>query len=844
MTETALSPGTRIGPYEILSLLGSGGMGQVYRAWDGRLAREVALKVLHEDVSSDSGRLKRFENEARAASALNHPNIVTIYDVGASGAVSWIAMENVEGVTLRQALSVGAFPVKRLLPIAIQIADGLASAHEAAIVHRDLKPENVMLTKDDRVKILDFGLAKLGPTGPTGSGTPHLPAETGTFPGAVLGTVGYMSPEQAQGSPIDYRSDQFAFGSVVYEMATGKRAFHGKSAIDTLAAIINSEPEPIGSSSPLIPGPLRWVVERCLAKEPLDRYASTQDLARELKGLRDHLADLSGAGTSTAMVSTRRMRPSFFLVSAAVLAGFVGIYLAGRRAGEKPISDFERLTFRRGNVPSARFAPDGRTIIYSASWDDEPTRMFSARTDGRESTRLGLPDADLFSVSSMGELALSVDGTLARVPLAGGAPRELFEGVSDADWSPDGKGLAIVREVGGKNRLEFPSGKVLLESDQPIRSPRFSPDGRRIAFLSGGEAIVSVETVDMSGKLSVLSRDWKRAQGLAWSADGSEIWFDANERGWRTPLYAVTPSGRLRTVLRLPNWIRLQDISADGRVLVSLAVLRSDIRVLAPGETAERDLSWHEGSFAKDLTPDGKTLLFDEGGEGLFHAIYVRPTDGSPAKLIGEGRAMAISPDGRWAVTNSKDRGSKTLLVPTGAGEPIVLDDGSHGFEEATFFAGGKRILLEAVEGPSCVIDLPSGKPRPIAPKGVHCSVMSPDGKEAACRGPKGEGVIYAVDGGAARPIPGFPANEGEQIFQWSEDGRSLYVGRGSEVPMKVFRLDLTTGTRELWHEFKPTETGLLYRGLYYFTMTRDGRFYAYSSFVITSDLYLVTGLK
>ena len=217
-----LSPGARVGPYEVLSPLGAGGMGQVYAARDTRLDRAVALKILHEEVSTEPARLKRFEKEAKAASALNHPNIVTIYDVGISESISWIAMERVEGETLRKLLAGGALPVRRLLALAVQIADGLAAAHDAGIVHRDLKPENLIVTKNDLVKILDFGLAKLSPTGPSEGG---VPTETATFPGAVLGTAGYMSPEQARGAPVDHRSDQFPLGSVLYEMATGRRAF-------------------------------------------------------------------------------------------------------------------------------------------------------------------------------------------------------------------------------------------------------------------------------------------------------------------------------------------------------------------------------------------------------------------------------------------------------------------------------------------------------------------------------------------------------------------------------------------------------------------------------------------
>src|SRR5215813_9406424 len=277
-----LAAGSRLGPYEILAPLGAGGMGEVWGARDTRLARSVAIKVIPPDFASDPARLKRFEKEARAASALNHPNIVTIYDIGSADSVAFIAMERVEGKTLRELLLAGGLSVKKMLPIAAQIAAGLAKAHEAGIVHRDLKPENVMVTNDGLVKILDFGLAKqTGPVSASDEGS-HLPTETGTSPGVVLGTVGYMSPEQAAGQLVDFRSDQFSFGSILYEMATGKRAFQKATAVDTLSAILHEEPKPIAETSPGAPAPLRWIVERCLAKDPEGRYAATKDLTRDL----------------------------------------------------------------------------------------------------------------------------------------------------------------------------------------------------------------------------------------------------------------------------------------------------------------------------------------------------------------------------------------------------------------------------------------------------------------------------------------------------------------------------------------------------------------------------------
>src|SRR6266498_4285015 len=282
-----IAAGSRLGPYEILVALGAGGMGEVYRARDGRLGREVAVKVLSEEFSSDPDRRKRFEQEARSASALNHPNIVTIHEIGSSDSTTYIAMELVDGRTLREVLQSGPLSTRRLLDLAFQVADGLAKAHSAGIVHRDLKPENVMVSRDGVVKILDFGLAKLMKSTPDESS--HLPTTTNqTKAGTVLGTVGYMSPEQASGKPLDFRSDQFSLGAVLYELATGVRAFRRDTPVQTLAAILEDEPEPIASLNARLPAPFCWIVERCLSKDPEGRYASTRDLARDLAELREH----------------------------------------------------------------------------------------------------------------------------------------------------------------------------------------------------------------------------------------------------------------------------------------------------------------------------------------------------------------------------------------------------------------------------------------------------------------------------------------------------------------------------------------------------------------------------
>ena len=408
-----LSAGTRLGPYEILAPIGAGGMGEVYKARDERLKRDVAIKVLPAELAADPERRTRFEREARAASALSHPNILTIYDIGAANQTVYIAMELIEGGTLKDLTASGPVPIRKFLELATQIAEGLSAAHAAGIVHRDLKPANVMVSKHGYAKILDFGLAKLvTPESDEVSGL-QTAAGDATRPGMVMGTVGYMSPEQASGRPTDFRSDQFSFGSILYEMATGKRAFERGTTAETLTAIIREEPEPVSQLNARIPAPVRWLVERCLSKDPEDRFGTTKDLARDLAAVRDHLSEAPVSaevtGQHAAPVKTRRgLGP--VLVAAAVVAAAVGIaaFVAGKKAGHTAPPSFRQLTFQRGSIHSARFAPDEQTVLYSASWEGRPAEIFASRLDSPESRPFGLKHADVFSISRSGEMAVSL----------------------------------------------------------------------------------------------------------------------------------------------------------------------------------------------------------------------------------------------------------------------------------------------------------------------------------------------------------------------------------------------------------------------------------------------------
>ncbi len=858
-----LAPGTTLGPYEILGPLGAGGMGEVYRARDTKLSREVAIKVLPSELSADAHRLERFEKEARTASGLNHPNIVTIYEVGRVDSTSFIAMELVSGKTLRELLIQGPVPIKKLLSMASQIADGIAKAHGAGIVHRDLKPENLMVTKDGFVKILDFGLAKHIPGGFESSEQTNLPTMTrGTEEGTVLGTVGYMSPEQASGNPVDFRSDQFALGAILYEMVAGKRAFDRPTPVQTLSAVIQDEPESLASAAPKTPINLVWIVERCLTKDADERYGSTKDLARDLAALRDHASGMSvSSGIAPVARPFRPSRGRFAAVSVAAVAAaglsfWIGQRLQWRRDREAAPPARTDLTYRRGYLTGVRFGPDGQTIVYSASWDGKPSEIFTTRVGSADARSLGIFPAGILAVSSQGEMAISLGcenmwepcfGTLARAPLAGGAPREILENVSSADWSPDGKELAAIHVVEGRYRLEYPIGKVLYQADGYLTNVRVSPDGNLVAFLDhsnfdSGIGLVSI--VDRAGHKRTVTHEPARVRPLLWSPDGKEIFFDQSRAG-RQEIKGATLAGRVRNAPWIPS---VDDVSRQGLFLDSggMVNIRRDVLALLPGETKEVSYSYLKGSTAADLSRDGKQMLMNVyqdslGASAEVFSTYLRSSVGADAKRLGDGKALALSPDLEFALVVQTRPDAHLTLLPTGAGEPRNLPGGGVvQYHAASFFPDGRRILIAAQERgkpPRTYIqNVAGGPPQPFQEEGMRGWLVSPDGQEIAGSTPEGLQLIYRADGtGRPKTIEG--AQPTDQLVQWSSDGKSIIVRGAEEMPLTLYRIDLVTGKRERWKELVPHDlTGFLEfgSGLPGVRVTPDGRFYAFTYY---SDL-------
>lgn len=848
-------------------------MGEVYRARDSRLGRDVALKVLSSDFSHDPLRVDSLEREARAASALNHPNIITIYEIGHFDSDFYIAMELVDGRTLREILPVGPLETKKVLHIAAQVAEGLSKAHAVGIVHRDLKPENIMITKDGLIKILDFGLAKLGLALPGEAPTELTTLSRLSEPGVVLGTVGYMSPEQARGETASFQSDQFSLGAILYEMATGKRAFQRGTTIESLAAIIREEPEPVASLNPEVPAPLGWVVKRCLAKSPEDRYASTKDLARDLRSLPEHISEVDSVRAGVLSVRPPPTRQRFraliaFALGASFLSVLTGSFLMGRRTVDVPPPTFRQLTFRHGNVSGARLAPDGEAVIYGATWVGRPFGLYTTRPESPESGSLAPRGAGIFSVSPSGEMAVALGcrliwgecvGTLARVPRAGGAPREILEDVHDADWAPDGETLAAVRFARGLDLLEYPLGNVLYEAPGWVTNPRISPKGDLIAFLDHpvlGDISGSVSVVDLNGRRRTLSDGWKGLQGLAWSASGDEILFTGSRvtKGASQGLHAVTLSGEERLVLPSPGTLKVFDISRDGRsVLLVRGTARGGIVSLPPGGSGERDLSWFDYSTLADLSADGGTILFYEWGEavGGSFTVYLRKTDGSDAIRLGEGRPLALSPDGNWALAEEQSQPPQLVMLPTGAGQPKHLPRGeiTEYYDWAAWSPDGTRIFFVGRESDRAartyVQDTDGGLPRAVTPEGLVGRLLSPNGELVAAVDRYGEYYLCPLRGGEPEPIEGYV--DGDVLLQWSADGRWLFVREAGNLVLRIHKLDLASGQREFWRELTPPDPAALTdigSNQGEVRLTADEKSYAYTCWTFSGELYLAEGLR
>jgi dipeptidyl aminopeptidase/acylaminoacyl peptidase len=851
----SIASGTKLGPYEIVAPLGAGGMGEVYRARDTRLDRSVAIKILPAVFAADNDRLQRFQQEARVLGSLNHPNLLAIFDVGSHDGVHYLVSELLEGETLRARLNEGPLPLRKAVDYGIQLANGLAAAHDKGIVHRDLKPDNIFITRDGRAKILDFGLAKS--SAPAAHDNDTLTGAA-TQPGVVLGTAGYMAPEQVRGKAADARSDIFSFGAILYEMLAGQRAFRGDSSVETMNAILKSDPPEISTSGKEISPGMDRLLRRCLEKAPEERFQSARDLAFALDAM---------SGTSTAASRTlsaapalRKMRALWIAAPVALLAVALAFYL-GLRAGTPKHPTFHQLIFGRGFVETARFTPDGQSVIYGAAWNNEPFQIFSTRLEGLESRTLGLPSGNLLGIASNGQMALGLGwhhtvawmttATLGAVSLDGGAPRAVLEKICDADISPDGKQFAVVRCAGSDETLEYPLGHVLYRTNGYISHVRISPGGDSVAFIDHpvlGDDRGTVSRIDSSGKLTRLTEEWSSIRGLAWQPSGREVWFTASQNEEAQSLMAVSMSGRVRTVLTSPGYLWLQDISAAGEVLLGSSQEGGTVGVHRLGATADRllDLA-SESTTVSGVSDDGSTIGVDYSGAGSGpdYAVYLAKSDGSPLARLGDGGAMGVTPDGKWIIAILPSSPTRLRLLPTGTGEirnfdisPVRALD-FYGTcvhdSSAIAFTGSEpgkppRIYL---------MNLNTGKTAAITPEGTTSPVISPDGKYVAARDQQQQFHLYPAGGGEPQPIHGL--NDSEFPIQWDPTGTKMYAWDRT-FPARIVLIDLKTGARQPWTTVMPSDSaGVLYGNI---VMTPDGKTIVYRYRRAVTTLFLAEGLR
>jgi len=826
--------GQEISHYQILALIGEGGMGQVYRARDTRLGRDVALKVISPTLSADAERIRRFEQEARAAGSLNHPNIVAIHDIGVHENAPFVVMELLEGESLRQRLSQGPVPIRKAIDYAVQAARGLAAAHEKGIVHRDIKPENLFVTKDGRVKILDFGVAKLTRTDIVETPDETTSADSLTGTGVIIGTSGYMSPEQAQGRPADHRSDIFALGATLYEMLTGKRTFQKGSFIETLHAIVNEDPPLMSASGREIPSGLEAIVRHCLEKSPQERFQSASDFSFALESLSGsslRSGEMIAPAPRGRKIPHMRLLVGASLVVVVIAAAIAGVMIGSRTADRNApdLRDFCSLTYQPLIISNARYAPDGRTVVFSAARQGSIPEIYTIAPEYPEPRPAGMTQTHLLSVSSNGELAVLTnpewmfqrvyEGTLSVVPLGGTAPRPLIEKVRDADWSPDGSQMAIIRSVEGVDQLEFPIGSVLYKASGYLSDLRISPKGDRIACFihpARWDDRGAVLLVDRAGKHKILTEEYAGLEGLAWSPDEKRILFSGSPTGGSYQICVADPTGGAAVALHTPESVVLYDMRPDGQWLLATYDAGYRIDVYTSRDEVDQDLSWLGQSEPACLSADGRLLLFTEetAVTGFNYAVCVRRTDGSPVVRLGEGKGQDLSPHQSQAVALIWAGPPKVVIYPLGPGESKALNtDGLTTIQHVWWSSDGAHLFALASESGHSLriykLGLSPDRPQAITPEGGVVLAESADGS-VVVRDIAGNVVLIRPGEATPLAVMGWRATD-SGTRHWSRDGESVLVWERGQLPASVEWLNLRTGKRTPFRVIGPRDlTGVM----------------------------------
>ena len=862
--------------FEVVRRIGRGGMGDVYQAvrvGPAGFRRPVALKQLAAPRTLDGDAVKRFLREARVAARADHPNIVRVDDLVVEGGTPYIVMELLRGRDLLDLARAapGQLPVWLALGAALQALAGLDYAHAMrddagrplGLIHRDVTPRNLYLCDSGQLKLLDFGIAKLRDDLYTAL----------TRSSSVHGTLEFLAPEQARGESADPRTDLYQLGGTMYWALTGRYPHGSGTPAELLARVMQGEPTPMAALRPELPPAVGDLVARAMAPRMDDRFPDARAMRSAVElalagadagpdALARFLAGLPAEPPPRAPSTDATVD----LLGSTELADTPAPTAAPSRTAAAAQATWTRATFRRGTVLGARFLADGASFVYAAGWDGEPSDLFVGLPGSPEARALGIRGATLLGLSRGGELLVLLEpkvsfgymrrGTLARVPLAGGTPRELLESVQWADWIGDGE-LAVVRWQGDRaTRLEFPLGRVVLETTVGwLGEVRVAPDGARVAFVRHPALYDDSGTValaDRDGQVEVLTDEWNSIQGLAWSPDGREIWFTAAVRGNARALYAVTPGQRARLIARMPAELTLDDIDARGRVLLRREQSETRVAGAFPGDTVERDLTVFDFSYAIDMSRDGTQLLIGEGGSeatGAEYAVYLRRQGDARPVRLHHGIAGSLSPDGKTALVVSKQR-DRVTVVPTGVGELRDLELGPlRDIGTAAFFPDGRRIVLSAfAEGQGArvfVTSLDSEVPRPVGPPGLQQMMgnpVSPNGRHLALTDSStGLAVLVDIETGEVRPLPG--AQPGEFVGRWTPSDDELYLAPFQAPPMPLERVDVTTGRRQLWRTIAPADpagVGMIAPSL---AMTPDGRGYAYTYTRVLSWLYLADGL-